>query len=262
MFQSTHPYRVRPHDLTDDNYSVKFQSTHPYRVRLRCRVCSSTLACFNPRTHTGCDIYADYFRNSQWVSIHAPIQGATVSPLFEDLLTEVSIHAPIQGATGVFAQRYLHEMFQSTHPYRVRPPASGATGIFRKFQSTHPYRVRRCPFLLSYNTYCVSIHAPIQGATAGQIDFYFDIKVSIHAPIQGATHECGEGEEHKGCFNPRTHTGCDVSVLRTLTLLMSFNPRTHTGCDNQIFTCILILDMFQSTHPYRVRQRGVTSTAS
>ncbi len=34
------------------------------------------------------------------------------------------------------------------------------------------------------------------------------------------------------CFNPRTHTGCDlISILLIFIYLLGFNPRTHTGCD-------------------------------
>ena len=33
------------------------------------------------------------------------------------------------------------------------------------------------------------------------------------------------------CFNPRTHTGCDVDIACLLHVAISFNPRTHTGCD-------------------------------
>ena len=32
-------------------------------------------------------------------------------------------------------------------------------------------------------------------------------------------------------FNPRTHTGCDFSVVPLAIIPSCFNPRTHTGCD-------------------------------
>ncbi len=57
MFQSTHPHGVRPATtgLTD------------YRLN-----------CFNPRTHTGCDIViAILICYEHHVSIHAPTRGAT-----------------------------------------------------------------------------------------------------------------------------------------------------------------------------------------
>ena len=33
------------------------------------------------------------------------------------------------------------------------------------------------------------------------------------------------------CFNPHTHTGCDVRSVFEDTPNQSFNPHTHTGCD-------------------------------
>ena len=56
MFQSTHPHGVRPATtgLTD------------YRLN-----------CFNPRTHTGCDVFENGIPDMNMVSIHAPTRGAT-----------------------------------------------------------------------------------------------------------------------------------------------------------------------------------------
>ena len=57
-------------------------------------------------------------------------------------------------------------------------------------------------------------------------------------------------------FNPRTHTGCDVSTLATRYKTGSFNPRTHTGCDLQRYTLKFLL--YVSIH---APTRGATSTA-
>ena len=35
-----------------------------------------------------------------WVSIHAPVKGATVGDKLNMDITSVSIHAPVKGATG------------------------------------------------------------------------------------------------------------------------------------------------------------------
>ena len=164
-FQSTHPYRVRQDATLLHTLRFLFQSTHPYRVRQEREEVSTHEDSFNPRTHTGCD--AD-----EVASVKAK---------------EVSIHAPIQGATSVEAREFTDELFQSTHPYRVR----------------------RDDQLLLDLTDDVSIHAPIQGATYINKSFfgnsfcfnprthtgcdYLDSslseihQVSIHAPIQGAT---------------------------------------------------------------------------
>ena len=54
-------------------------------------------------------------------------------------------------------------------------------------------------------------------------------------------------------FNPRTHVGCDRSVATCSTRHDGFNPRTHVGCDSSMYRDIFRPDLFQSTHPRRVR---------
>ena len=57
-FQSTHPHGVtscRNHPRT---ISTKFQSTHPHGVRRRAATPTFyDIRGFNPRTHTGCDVF-------------------------------------------------------------------------------------------------------------------------------------------------------------------------------------------------------------
>ena len=57
-----------------------FQSTHPHGVRLACMYVKHSLpTCFNPRTHTGCDVWCKFrAKPTVYVSIHAPTRGATV----------------------------------------------------------------------------------------------------------------------------------------------------------------------------------------
>ena len=79
--------------------------------------------CFNPRTHTGCDIPFrwDHFRDLR-VSIHAPTRGATILYVHTSQLLWVSIHAPTRGATLAFNSSISSlGLFQSTHPHGVRP---------------------------------------------------------------------------------------------------------------------------------------------
>ena len=57
------------------------------------------------------------------------------------------------------------------------------------------------------------------------------------------------------CFNPRTHTGCDIQQEIPKLRPCGFNPRTHTGCDSTTAWYSLPLYLFQSTHPHGVRQR-------
>src|SRR3546814_3266711 len=55
---------------------------------------------FNPRTRTGCDHWSTYPPPVRdFVSIHAPVQGATHAVFLAAWCVHVSIHAPVQGAT-------------------------------------------------------------------------------------------------------------------------------------------------------------------
>ena len=72
------------------------------RTRVGCDFISFTsmvrINSFNPRTRVGCDGCGSFDRVSDYVSIHAPVWGATPT---------ISAHC-------------LHAMFQSTHPCGVR----------------------------------------------------------------------------------------------------------------------------------------------
>ena len=57
------------------------------------------MSCFNPRTRAGCDPVVGRIADRIDVSIHAPVQGATLDPLGNPVTFGVSIHAPVQGAT-------------------------------------------------------------------------------------------------------------------------------------------------------------------
>ena len=59
---------------------------------------------FNPRTREGCDLTHDArFVDSDAISIHAPVKGATVVLDFLTTFCTISIHAPVKGATRVQA---------------------------------------------------------------------------------------------------------------------------------------------------------------
>ena len=76
----------------------KFQSTHPCGVRQNFIIAPAVIGCFNPRTRVGCD--------SRWCFQHW--QGF------------VSIHAPVWGATRDIVFIREQTVFQSTHPCGVR----------------------------------------------------------------------------------------------------------------------------------------------
>ena len=54
-----------------------FQSTHPCGVRRDLPLGLGRLLYFNPHTHVGCDETGLITSNMLWISIHAPMWGAT-----------------------------------------------------------------------------------------------------------------------------------------------------------------------------------------
>ena len=59
--------------------------------------------------------------------------------------------------------------------------------VFLRFQSTHPCRVRLSSISSADQSFSISIHAPVQGATFGNGRVLVGVDISIHAPVQGAT---------------------------------------------------------------------------
>ena len=151
--------------------------------------------CFNPRTHTGCDtktfpveIVDPYSFNPR---THTGCDTISALRLLHNVV--VSIHAPTRGATTDREMIYYRKFEVSIHA-----PTRGAThkGLtctiwLMEFQSTHPHGVRPLYRTKAKKTLNVSIHAPTRGAT-----FLIWIKTN----------------DRTVCFNPRTHTGCDMMV--------------------------------------------------
>ena len=187
-FQSTHPRGVRQMIEVGSLLLVKFQSTHPREVRRSRPPTLNPHACFNPRTHEGCD----------W------------SGVISTCISQVSIHAPTRGATVAQEDKVEIPKFQSTHPRGVRPegvrailsngkvsihaPTRGATilpefflVLNTVFQSTHPRGVRPHTYISDFRGQEVSIHAPTRGATSLLQSSPTLSAVSIHAPTRGAT---------------------------------------------------------------------------
>ena len=92
----------------------------------------------------------------------------------------------------------------------------------------------------------ISIHAPMKGATDMTERKKTTSNISIHAPMKGATQLDYLQELVDKNFNPRTHEGCDKSMLSCVPpIVMDFNPRTHEGCDslqiNSVIACFSII---------------------
>ena len=56
------------------------------------------------------------------------------------------------------------------------------------------------------------------------------------------------------CFNPRTHTGCDLLGKVLTTRLYSFQSTHPHGVRLSLYQLKKVLEEFQSTHPHGVRQ--------
>ncbi len=150
-------------------------------------------ACFNPRTHMGCDLsFSKLLRTTiEFQSTHPHGVRLVVICLHNKI--RVSIHAPTRGAT------------HSTHLF----------GQFYKFQSTHPHGVRR--FYTQHGSFYTISFNP-RTHTGCDLAMIFAVKietsgVSIHAPTRGATITALMVICVTIRFNPRTHTGCDFKHL-------------------------------------------------
>jgi len=133
--------------LTLEAFCQVFQSTRPCGARLRGATLflsvlqfQSTRPCGARQSLVGCVIKTEY------VSIHAPVRGATLSDKLASETAGVSIHAPVRGATYLPMLEACPSMFQSTRPCGARQ---------RKRNQVEQLRN-------------VSIHAPVRGATGGR----------------------------------------------------------------------------------------------
>ena len=152
-----------------------FQSTHPYRVWHQFGLVGSLLYCFNPHTHTGCDLRRSLERRTRTGFNPHTHTGCDDVQICVITLIAVSIHTPIQGVTDVNVKVCV-VAFVSIHT-----PIQGVTD-WGSGKTTHPR---------------VSIHTPIQGVTVLSQPLPLFPQVSIHTPIQGVT--------HWGWWNDRRH---------------------------------------------------------
>ena len=79
-------------------------------------------------------------------------------------------------------------------------------------------------------------------------------KISTHAPHE----ECDRFPFQKGhtlrYFNTRTHMECDEPANHLQNHRSYFNSRTHIECDTSIAPPLVAEQIFQFTHPQRVRR--------
>ncbi len=211
LFQSTRPCGARLYDNENNSaYTVVsihaplrgatcerpkliisylwFQSTRPCGARLLCKPKMKHLVLFQSTRPCGARLISTNFKGgNQYVSIHAPLRGATKSGHTHQQPDRVSIHAPLRGATSflfakiVYSKVSIHAplrgatnrailisnliVFQSTRPCGARRQKScGKMGTIM-FQSTRPCGARRALERKGWGYMPVSIHAPLRGAT-------------------------------------------------------------------------------------------------
>ena len=197
------------------------------------RVFCNSYCCFNPRPPAGCDAHRGAGRapRSLFQSTH-PCGVRPSSSSASSARIGFNPRTPAGCDPDVSVIGALHEVFQSTHPCGVRLPELLITIAPASFQSTHPCGVRRTPSCHQRLRPCVSIHAPLRGATryhTGAVVVH--CQVSIHAPLRGATVEC----DHCGRLTPVSiHAPLRGATERKLPVMRS--------------------RLFQSTHPCGVRR--------
>ena len=105
---------------------------------------------------------------------------------------------------------------------------------------------------LKINSYEVSIHAPTRGATLQTAAFTRLKEFQSTHPL-GVRRVCdGCGQGYAG-FNPRTHSGCDISCPRVNGRLQRFQSTHPLGVRRLLPLSAVGWRWFQSTHPLGVR---------
>ena len=248
MYVSIHaPTRGATHLLLKVPFSPAVVSIHaPTRGATAQSIFSCGLrACFNPRTHTGCDRTAP-LNTAAFASFNPRTHTGCDHHHLQTSFQAVCFNPRTHTGCDLLKIDVIKMLclFQSTHPHGVRPrglqnqnyhylvsihaPTRGATksivsnSLSSTFQSTHPHGVRLKGFVNTIARERVSIHAPTRGATTLGED-YLRIRQS---------------------FNPRTHTGCDDFECTFLTSrqFVSIHAPTRGATCNRIYfiSCISV----------------------
>ena len=148
IFQSTHPYGVRQFNVISGEIQIT--------ISIHAPVWGATTPVRPSGGNLGISIHAPVWGattlflkelHDRLISIHAPVWGATFLKRWLYLIFEISIHAPVWGATLIACAKFCSNanfnprtrmgcdaranrlrfylgLFQSTHPYGVRPELS------------------------------------------------------------------------------------------------------------------------------------------
>ena len=197
LFQSTHPWRVRPKKtlkkrpftyfnqrtreecdlkaVSTGSFVSRFQSTHPWRVRLvgnsvfwRRLIFQSTHP-WRVRRGSVCkkECSRVYFNQRTREECDG---GGTDCPQNKK---SISINAPVKSATRLLALvRHIKLHFNQRTREECDYPVFAACLVCRLFQSTHPWRVRLKNKMREMNKAYISINAPVKSATAFSLKFW------------------------------------------------------------------------------------------
>ena len=160
---------------------------------------------FMPCSHEGSDPQKWYKNNSQRVSIHVPIMGATTEIAQICPLVRVSIHAPTKGALMSPTLRISCSFNPSSHE---------GSDTARYWQES-----TRCCF------------NPRSHEGSDSEDDYSRIadEVSIHAPTKGATLAFAYNSYLYTGFNPRSHEGERHGIKQDIYDLRAFQSTFPQG---------------------------------
>ena len=193
LFQSTHPRGVRRYDIPLPAPVSLFQSTHPRGVRRARRMLSRRSRNFNPRTHAGCDTSVVYSRTRAplFQSTHPRgVRHLCLSPHTPQSC--ISIHAPTRGATPGKRDGFPGE-------YHFNPRTHAGCDV--KMPKREPVPAD------------ISIHAPTRGATCLPFTFLVPVTKFQSTHPRGVRRQPLLLPSQSQYFNPRTHAGCDCSVI-------------------------------------------------
>ena len=103
----------------------------------------------------------------------------------------------------------------------------------------------------------ISIHAPVKGATETKGEAIQSFAISIHAPVKGATLD---GDFKTVCAYISIHApvkGATMLLMSSWCSWIYFNPRPREGSDLITQTNPYLIFLFQSTPPWRERQKVI-----
>ena len=155
--------------LGDAGDVSEFQSTLPCGERPQAWAGSCPQARFNPRSLAGSDGGCLVQARRGWVSIHAPLRGATWTQSISFRLRMFQSTLPCGERPKSRHRVSVSKLFQSTLPCGERQCVTVSSVIVRMFQSTLPCGERPVARRDTCAQKQVSIHAPLRGATAGVV---------------------------------------------------------------------------------------------